>query len=444
MNEGLLLVVLLAAASAPGVPAPAAPETSALTVRDAVARALSNAPEIAVAVAGSDEAGATRNLAASDRKPQFSINTTPGWSTGVPLSVAGEVPAAAGARVRLTLYNPFEQGEELQAVARVAAAEGTLAAARAAVARRTAGACAKLSSDEARVSSARRRLTAEEAIARRERALAREGRRTDLDVGLAELEEARARQKLYSAESDLDLDRHELASLIGLPAGSRLTIRDDPEAAVPEPEPADAVALALTRDHRLQALAQQADALAQSAKLMTRLFKPSVVAEARYAFVPEAFGYDKYYLNFQENVASIGVSVVLPVLTGGRDAAQAAQSRARLDQVEAERRLRESELAQLVREAEARLARARLDAGIAKRAMALAGEALSQAESFQREGRGEADGVDRAELALSDTEDDLSRARRDQIEARLSLLEFEGELLSALGAESTTTARPNP
>ena len=383
MNEGLLLAVLLAVS-----PGAAAPGTSALTVREAVARALAHAPEIAIARAAADETVASARVVKSQLNPQFYVNTTPGWSTGAPLSVAGEVPAAAGARIRMMFYDPIERGDELQARARMAVSEAALEGARSDVARRTAAACAKLVADEARVGSARRRLSAEEALVGRVRALAREGRRTELDVERAALEEARARQKLYAAESDRDLDRHELGSLVGVPAGTPLAVADDPELAVPEPEPGDAVAQAIASDRQLRALAEQADALAQSAKLMARLFKPSVMAEARYAYVPDAFGYDKYYLNFQENVASIGVSVVLPVLTGGRDSAQAAQSRARLEQVEAERRLRENDLTQLVGQAQARLARTRLQVGVARRAVALAGGSLSEAQSIAREGRG--------------------------------------------------------
>jgi outer membrane protein len=442
MNEAPLLVLLLAAA--PGGAAHPVPVASAqtLSVRGAVGRALARSPEIAVARAAAEEAGAGAREIASQRNPQFYVNTTPGWSTGAPLSVAGEVPAAAGARVRMTLYDPLERGEELQAQARTAAFEGALADARVEVARRTASACAKLSADEARAASSRRMLSAREAIVRRERVLAREGRRTELDVERAALEEARARQKLYAAESDRDLDRHELASLVGIPAGVPVSVVDEPEQAVPEPEPGDAVALALARDRQLQALAEQAQALGQSAKLMARVFKPAVNAEARYAFVPNAFGYDKYYLNFQENVASVGVSVVIPVLTGGRERAQAAQSRARLEQVEAQRRMRESDLAQQARQAEALLERTGLEAGLARRAVALAEEALSQAQALSREGRGEADGVDRAQIALSEAEDELGRARRDQLDARLRLLSLRGELLSALGVEPVPAPMP--
>jgi outer membrane protein TolC len=436
MNEALLLSALLAVAPAGEVP------VRTLTVRQAVELAMSRAPEVAVARAAAEQAQAEVREAGSPRRPQLFLNTTPGYSTGVPLSVAGEVPSLVGARLRMTLYDPIEHGAELETEARAAALDADLEDARFDVARRAASACARLAADEARAASARRLLSARQEILRRERALAAEGRRTELDVERMALEEARARQKLYAAESDRDLDRQELARLTGLPAGAAISVSEDPSAAVPEPEPGDSAALAIGRDRQLAALARQSDALSRSARLLAQTFKPSINAEARYAFVPDAFGYDKYYLNFQENVASVGVSVVLPVFTGGREAARAAQSRARLEQVEAERSLRESDVAREAREAEAQLAQAGLRAGIARRAVALAEETLSQARALSREGRGDADGPDRAELALAEAEEELASARREEVDARLRLLALRGELLAAFGAAPAPAATP--
>src|SRR5262249_33041107 len=188
----------------------------------------------------------------------------------------------------------------------------------------------KLHADTEREAAARERLEARESIARQQRALLREGRITGLDADRAALDEARARLKLDAVLSDLDLDRQELARLVGLPAATPIALAEDPRDSVPAAGSGDAVAAALALDAELKALGEEAAALGQSAKLLAQTFKPSVTAEARYAFVPRGFGYDKYYLSYSENVASIGVAFVLPVLTGGRDGARAAQARARL------------------------------------------------------------------------------------------------------------------
>ncbi|MGH9400253.1 MAG: TolC family protein [Thermoanaerobaculia bacterium] len=442
MNDRLA-AALLAAAAIVGPPLYAlpVPEARSVTVREAVRLALERAPEIAVAEGAARAAAAAAEEAGSIRRPQLALNTSPGYSIGLPLSVAGEVPSAFGASVRMALYDAGHRSEELEALAQAAGAQGALEDARVDVVRRTVAACAKLRVDLTRAGGARTRLAARETMARRGRALWREGRLTELDAERAALEEARARQKLDAVLSDLDLDRYELARLLGLPPSTPLAVTQDPAEVLPEPAPGDAVAAALARDARLKALAGMAEALGKSAKLLSRTFQPRVNAEARYAYVPRGFGYEKYYLSYKENVASIGVAVVLPVLTGGREAAQAAQSRARLFRVEGERRVREEDLAQQVRRAQAAAESARLEAGLARRGVGLAQEALRQAPALSREGRGEADVVERALLALVDAEEDAARAAREQVLTRLALLTLEGALLPAFDVEPETAIR---
>jgi outer membrane protein len=430
----LAVALVLAAAAAAAAPPP---EARTLSVREAVRLALERAPEIAVAESSTREAEAAADEAASALRPRVALNTTPGYSVGLPLSLAGEVPSAFGARAGMTLYDVSLRGEALEARARVAETSATLAEARSEVVRRTVAACARVQADTEREAAARRRVEAREAMTRRARALLREGRVTDLDADKAALDEARARQKLDAVLSDLDLDRFELARLVGLPPGTTIAVSEDPSEVLPQPAAGQALSAAIARDATLKSLSEQADALTRSARLLDQLFKPSVNAEVRYAFVPRGFGYDKYYLSFQENVASVGVSIVLPVLTGGRESARAAQSRARLAHVEAERRVREGELASQVRSAEAAAGQAHLALSLARRGAALAEESLRQALSLAREGRGGPDAVEQAELALVESQEEALAASREDVAARLRVLKLTGELLPAFEAGSS-------
>jgi len=437
MNDRLaLFAVALLLAAAPAAAAPP-PEARTLSAREAVRLALERAPEIAVAESSTREAEAGAEETASALRPRLALNTTPGYSVGLPLSLAGEVPSAFGARAGITLYDVSLRGQALEARARLAETSATLTEARSEVVRRTVSACAKLRADTEREAAARRRLEAREAMTRRARALLREGRVTDLDADRAALDEARARQKLDAVLSDLELDRFELARLVGLPPGTPIAVVEDPAESLPEPSAGQALSLAMARDAALKSFREQADALTRSARLLDQLFKPSVNAEIRYAYVPRAFGYDKYYLSFQENVASVGVSVVLPVLTGGRESARAAQSRARLAHVEAELHVREGELASEVRSAEAAAEQAHLMLSLSRRGAALAEESLRQARALAREGRGGGDAVEQAGLALVESQEEALAAWREDIAARVRLLKLTGELLPAFEADSS-------
>src|SRR5215470_835006 len=250
MNNRLApLAVALALAAAPAGAAPP-PEARTLSVREAVLLALERAPEIAVAESSTREAEAVADGAGSALRPRLALNTTPGYSVGLPLSLAGEVPSAFGARAGMTLYDASLRGEALEARARVAETSATLAETRAEVVRRTVAACAKLQIDTEREAAARRRLEARETMTRSARALLREGRVTDLDADKAALDEARARQKLDAVLSDLELDRFELARLVGLPAGTPLAVAGDPAESLPESSAGQAVFLALAHDAR--------------------------------------------------------------------------------------------------------------------------------------------------------------------------------------------------
>jgi hypothetical protein len=94
------------------------------------------------------------------------------------------------------------------------------------------------------------------------------------------------------------------------------------------------------------------------------------------------------------------------------------------------------------REAEAQLARAGLESGLARRAVAIAEEGVSQARALAREGRGEVDGPDLAEIALAQAEEQMAQANRDQIDSRLRLLALRGALLEAFGAEAMPADEP--
>jgi outer membrane protein TolC len=431
MNDrpaSLALALCLVAAPAAAAPPP---EARTLSVREAVRLALDRAPEIAVAESFSREAEAAADEAASALRPRLALNTTPGYSVGLPLSLAGEIPSAFGARLGMTLYDVTLKGEALEARARAAETTAALAEARSEVVRRTVAACSKLQTDTERAAAERKRVEAREAMTRRARALLREGRATELEADRAGLDEARARQKLDAALSDLELDRFELARLVGLPAGTPIAVSDDPAGVLPQPAAGENLSLAMANDAALKSLAEQADALVRSARLLDQLFKPAVNAEVRYAFVPKAFGYDKYYLSYQENVASVGVSIVLPVWTGGRESARATQSRARLAHVEAERRVREGELASQVLAAEAASERAHLELSLARRGASLSEEGLRQAQELAREGRGGPDAVELAQIVLVESQEEALSAAREDIETRLKLLRLTGGLAAA-------------
>ena len=429
MNEGRIraAAALLALLPVAG-PAAAADAPETLTVRGAVERAVARDPALLAAGGAAGEAFAGVTMARSAFRLQFLLTSTPGVTSGLPLTVAGEPPAAAGARLRLTLWDPGLKQEEALALGRSAESSGRLEAARRETIRRTAAAYARLHAAERRVESAGRRAAARETLHARTEALAREGRLTDLEVERSGLDMARARHGLLAARTERDLAAVDLKVATGLPEGAAVNLADDPLLALPVPAADGAVPASVAADPELRALAGAADAAVRAADLADRWFRPQIVAEARYLYVPPYYNYDDYYLKVDTNTASAGVSIVVPVLSGGLDTARAAQARAKEERLKEQRRAREIEVARAARTAAAEADLAGRELELARRGLAIARDALRVAEARAREGRGEPDGVPRAELEVADAEDAATRAAETLAGARLALLAMRGEI----------------
>jgi outer membrane protein TolC len=399
------------------------PPVGPLTLRRAAELALARAPEAASARAQAAEADADARAASAMFAPHAFATTTPGYSSGLPVAVAGRVPSVFGIEVHQTLYDPARRREVLEARVRAETFEAASSRSGAATARALVLSYGRNWSDRRRIETARRDLEAREAVLRRVAALAREGRRTDLDTERSGLEVARAKQALANREAESDLDLLELAWLTDFPRGELIQAAEDPLAALPEPGPGDHLAAARTADPELAALDRQTSALERAATFQRRAWLPVVQAEGQYMRLSNYNNFDQYFVKFKSNDWAVGISVALPLWTGGRLQHGRSAADARVEKIRADRRGRERDLELAVRRAEADLSRARADFQLSSRALAPA---------LAAEGRGEADGVDLGEIAVAKAEDERADAGQGLLAARARLLELRGELPAAL------------
>jgi len=439
MNRPGFAFLLLAAL--PSLPVSGQTPEGPLTLKRAAELAVAHAPEAASARAAAAEAAARGRAAAAGFAPEAFATTTPGYSSGLPVAVAGRVPAVFGVELHQTLYDPARRAQTLEAQAGAEVLAGISALASFSTARALVLSYARNWEDRRRIENARRDLEAREAILRHVTALAREGRKTDLEVEQAGLEVARAKQALADRQAEQDLDRTELAWLIGSPRSEKLEIAEDPLAALAEPARGDNLAAARAADPQLAALDRQADVLERAAHLQKHAWLPVVQAEGQYLRLSNYNNFDQYFVKFKSNDWAVGVSVAVPLWTGGRLAHGQAAADARLEKARADRRARERDLELSVRRAEADLAHAQGEFRLATRAQAFARDALRVAQALAGEGRGEADAVERGEIAAAKAEDDLGQASQGLTAARAKLLELRGELPGALLASTTTAAR---
>ncbi len=437
----LWLLFPLAVAGSPSALAQA-PKPEALTLRQAIERALAKAPELAVSRATAEEGAASARLAGDAFAPEAFFTTTPGYASGLPIAVAGRVPAVAGVEIRQTLYNPSRRSQALEARAQAVGLEGALERSRMETARAVLVFYARSWADQVLVECAGRRLKAQETILRRLTALAREGRRTELDVERAALQVARAKQKLLDYESDRDLDQLELRRIVDWPAHLPLMLAEDPISALPEPTPEDTLSVARAADPELRALELELEILGRSERLQAKRWAPVIDAEAQYSRLTRANKFDQFYLRFKADDWSVGLSLAVPLWTGGRFEESKARARARLARLHGERQMRESNLEILARRAESAMNHAVAQVSLARRSQGVAQEALRLARLLAQEGREQADDVEESEMALADGDEEVTRSSLELFVSRVRLLALRGELSTPIGARADTAGGP--
>jgi outer membrane protein TolC len=427
MSRTLRTLAVLAALGL-AVPAVAADDPQVVTLRAAIEGALARSPGVAAAQAARDEGAANARLARDAFHPAASVVATPGYSSGLPVFVAGQVPAAAGVDLHQTLYDPSARADALAAEAAGVERSGDLEAARKEAARSVIVLYAKCRSDRAVGEAAARRVNAARELLRHAEARRQEGRETDLAVERASLDVARARQKALDAASDAALDLRELKLAVGIAPGREIVLTDDPARALPAQAPdSDAAAAA---DPVLRAFEREAELLDAVRTARSRAIAPIVQAEAQYWRLSDR--YAKYYNSFKADDWSVGVAVALPVFSGGRLGEERAKSESAWRRVQEQARERREVLGLRLARSEAAAARAESSAALARRGQGVAEEALAAAEALVREGRGDADAPFQRAIELAEAEDAVADAERAVAAARADALAVSGRLVVPL------------
>ena len=365
-------------------------------------------------------------------EPEFDGQVISPYDVHMPGTIVGRVPSIASIEIRQTIYDPLRRSAVYQAQARVSEVEGTVARSCQETIEKVLAAYARCWVDQAVSGTAQRRVDAAEAIRRRVEALATEGRQTELDLERAKLQSARARQKLLNADSDRDLDLLELKRLIGWPGSAPIVLAADPDLAVPDLPNSENLSAARAADPQLQSLSREVELLGHSARLESKRYAPVIEASAQYQRLGKYNDYDKYFLTFTPDSVAVGVSIAIPVFTGGRFDDGRARARARLEQAEAQRAARESDLELAVRRAEADVSRATAEKSLSRRSRGIEEQALSALQMLVREGRGELSDLDESQLVLADADEDSARADLNSLLERARLLSLRGELARAL------------
>ncbi len=414
MSRTLLLICVAATA-------PLRAQTT-LTLQEAVSRAVTHSPELRVMRAAVAEAQANALVAQQAFRPAASVSTTPGYATGLPIAVLGQVPAIGTIETHKLFYDVAARAEELAARVEIESATTQFELRTRDTAQAAAELSARHAADQALVDAATRRLSSQETVLARTNALRSEGRARDLDVDRAALQVSTARRAALQAQTRLKMDELRLRHLIDWPADQPLHVRAEPPATFPP----DNLAVAEKNDPVVRSLNRQTEQLQRATEQQRRVFQPTVATQLQYSRLFDR--YSRFYLHFKPDDLSVGATINLPLWTGGRRASAIAKLTAQLQRVTAETQRRQNDIEISVREAEADLQDALAESELAMRAHELAAETRRVSEAMAREGRGEANDVPLAEAALADADEQVATANLHLAMARARILVLRGEL----------------
>jgi outer membrane protein len=386
---------------------------NAQTLDDVIARAIAHSPELRVLEAGVDEARANAALADVFRSTA-TVSATPGYATGLPTSILGQVPAIGTIEGHRILYDPSARAEQLGAISGVEAATARLDERKREIAQNAAEVYARLAAEDALVASAHERVAAYETVAAHTDALRQEGRARDLDADRAALQVASAKRAELQATSRRDLDQLRLDRLAG----------DHVQAALVIPSVSEGSGGA--GGAQLQIYDAQIQKLQQALAYEERLFQPVIAAQIQYSRLFDRFR--RYYNHFRADDFSAGANISVPIWVGGHRDATVARVKAQLAELVAAREARKYAIDLAIAEARADLSQALAEKDLADRSHTVAAEGLRIAEELAREGRGESNDVPLARIALTESDDDTTNATAHIMKARAWLLIVHGEL----------------
>ena len=311
--------------------------------------------------------------------PQFVIGSGLGATWGYPLSLEGSAPSIVNLTSQSALINPALQ--EFMHAAREDSAASNFQAKdqRNLVVQDVVLAYTELSKWGPLLGRLRQNQTDAAKMEQRIQDRVREGVDSTLDGKKAQLATARARFRVAQAEGAIDVLRHHLSQLTGVPAANIETEPDSIPAFPEIQQSEDVSAEAVKNSAAVQAADGRAIAQSYRARGEHRALWPTIDFAAQYALLSTFNNYKTYFPQgtFQQHNATIGISMRFPFISWAQraraDGADAAAVRARKDAEVVRNQISEETLrlqrsveqlaaAQEVAELESQLAQSDLDA----------------------------------------------------------------------------------
>jgi len=306
--------------------------------------ALSHATGAAITAADEQHALAGYRELRDSYIPQLATGAGLGYSYGFPLSLEGSAPSLFNINTQSALFNP-----SLRDFVKAAKDETEVASLKSKDERNqiiqdAAQSYAELAKWEQRLLKLQETEVEAQKMQNAEQERVKEGIDSELDQLKFNLSAAQVRMRIAEAQGSAEVVRDHLSKLTGLPAANIQTDPDSIPAAPPAPPAEDTAKEAASSSPAVQAAIEHARAQYLRAQGEHRALWPSFDFAAQYALLSRFNNYQNYYIpsrpcttsvgeilcvsnNFQQNNATVGVSIRFPLFNAAQRArAQAADA----------------------------------------------------------------------------------------------------------------------
>jgi outer membrane protein TolC len=408
-------------------------ETVTLTMKQAVAIALQQNPDIALARIDEQKAALNVRLMKDPFRPKVTAGSGAAYTNGYPLSVEGSGPSVVQAVASQFLLNKRQSYLIKEASENARGAELSTGSKSDEVAYRVVS--LYLDADKARRLSDAAAREVEELVKISKAVAARvdEGKELPVENTRANVNILKARQRLSSLNDDQDSAEQQLAVALGRSPADRVRASDAerPAPATPTNEAAALeVAIGSNKDIRKLDSAMAAKGLDIKADHASHY--PRVDLLAQYALFASYNHYEQYFRQFQPNNGEIGVSIQIPLMLGPGVKAQMAIAEEDIAHMRIEKNQLQSRIAVDLHRAYQNVQKAKTAREVAQADLQLAREQLSIVLAQAGEGRVAMRQVEEAHFAEDEKWITFYDADAAVERAQYEVLRQTGEIIAAL------------
>jgi outer membrane protein len=408
-------------------------ETYTLTLKQVLARAVAQNPDVALARLEEQKAVLGTKIARDPFSPKLTAGSGLAYSNGFPLSINGAVPSVFQAQATQDLFNRQQSYAVAEARENARGAGFATASKRDEIAYRAAA--LYIDADRAaRLSQAASTQMASFAkVVKTVSERVEEGRELPIELKRANLELAKAKQRAAAMADDAEYGQRSLAVLLGYGPEDLVKATDEERVLpkVPDNEQA-AIETALEGSHELKRLQSAMLAKGLEVKSANSARLPRLDLLAGYAVLAKYNNYDKFFKAFQRSNAQLGVSFQVPILVGTAFKATVAQAEADNAKLRIEMEGTRNRISLQVRQCYQDIRKADEAREVAQADLELARESLTVLLAQMSEGRVALKQVEEARVMESEKWAAFYDAQFVSEKARLNLLRETGDLVASI------------